>query len=69
MRGQSSYFLKIFYSTVQEYQLSLKSFHSGFMDSINIIFFFLSQPLITFSRDIASFISNPDSKYTSFLML
>ena len=64
-----SYFLKNIYSSVQEYQLSLKSFHSGFMDSIKAIFFFLSQPLISFSRDIALCMSNPDSKYTSFLML
>jgi hypothetical protein len=36
---------------------SLKSFHSGFVDSISAIFFFLNQPLICFSLTMADVIS------------
>lgn len=38
-----------------------KSFHVGFIESINAIFFALNQPLICFSRAIAAWMSDVDS--------
>jgi hypothetical protein len=40
---------------------SYKSFHSGFIDSINAIFFFREPALICFSRQIADSIDGPTS--------
>jgi len=68
MPGQSAMSCKIFIQLFRD-----TNYHLGLSTTDSWIqltqFFFLSQPLIVFSRDIASWMSNPDSKYTSFLML
>src|SRR6185369_618296 len=46
-------------------QASLKSFHSGFFDTIRAIFLIRVQPLICFSLEIAAVGLPQSSKYTS----
>jgi hypothetical protein len=49
---------KVYQSLISKY----KSRHSGFIDSISEIFFFLDPPLIRFSSSIADSIKSKDRK-------